>query len=201
MAERIDQTRLDQALQLLAAKLELRGTAPVNLVVCGGSALIQLGLRSRTTKDLDVVALLTADHQLTSPDPLPASLVEAADQVGRDMGFFQDWLNNGPSRGDGGLFQLGLPAGLASRLTAKCYNHSLSVHFVSRVDQIHFKLYAACDQRHGRHMNDLIGLNPTGPELETASRWAMTHDISEGFRSVLQELLTQLGHESIAQRI
>ena len=43
MAEPIDQIRLDQALQLLAGKLELKGAAPVNLVVCGGSALIQLG--------------------------------------------------------------------------------------------------------------------------------------------------------------
>ena len=201
MAEPIDQIRLDQALQLLAGKLELKGAAPVNLVVCGGSALIQLGLRSRTTKDLDVVALLTAAHQLASPDPLPAALLEAAEQVGRDMGFFEDWLNNGPSRGEGGLFQLGLPAGLTSRLTEKRYSHGLSVHFVSRVDQIHFKLYASCDQRNGRHMNDLIGLNPSGVELETASRWARTHDVSEGFRTVLQELLSQLGHESIAQRI
>ena len=192
---------MDQALRLLAGKLELKKAVPVHLVVCGGSALIQLGLRSRTTKDLDVVALLTADHQLMSPDPLPPPLLEAADQVGRDLGFFEDWLNNGPSRGKGGLFQLGLPDGLASRLTEMVYSHSLSVHFVSRVDQIHFKLYAACDQRNGRHMNDLIALNATGDELETAAHWTMTHDVSEGFRTVLQELLTQLGHESIARRL
>lgn len=201
MPERIDQTRLDQALQLLAAKLELRQVPPIGLVVCGGSALIHLGLRSRTTKDLDVVALLTAECELTSPDPLPTPLLEAADQVGRDLGLFEDWLNNGPSHGEGGLFQLGLPAGLASRLTAKRYSDRLTVHFVSRVDQIHFKLYAACDQQSGRHLDDLLALGSTGPEIEMAARWAMTHDISEGFRMTLKELLIQIGHETIAQRI
>ena len=201
MTEHIDQTRLDQALWLLAAKLELRKVPRVGLVVCGGSALIQLGLRSRTTKDLDVVALLNADHELTSPDPLPAALLEAAEQVGRDMSLFEDWLNNGPSRGEGGLFQLGLPEGLAARLTEKHYSNSLSVHFVSRMDQIHFKLYATCDQPNGRHLSDLIALSPTAPELDMAARWAMTHDVSEGFRTILKELLIQIGHEPIAERI
>jgi hypothetical protein len=42
---------------------------------------------------------------------------------------------------------------------------------------------------------------PTAAELEAAARWAMTHDVSEGVMMVLKELLPQLGHESIAERI
>ncbi len=197
----ITQNNIDQAFKLLAGRLDLAQTEPVRLVVCGGSALIAMGLRQRTTRDVDVVALLNATNELTSPDPLPEFLLTAAAQVARDLGLFDNWLNNGPSRGEGGLFQMGLPAGFSGRLTAKEYGSRLTVHFISRLDQIHFKLYAAADQRDGTHLNDLKALHPNSAELEAAARWAMTHDVSEGFKMILQELLTQLGHESIAKKI
>ncbi len=57
------------------------------------------------------------------------------------------------------------------------------------------------DQRDGTHLNDLKALHPAAAELEAAARWSMTHDVSEGFKMVLKELLTQLGHEPVAQRI
>ena len=197
----ITQNNIDQAFKLLAGRLDLAQTEPVRLVVCGGSALIAMGLRQRTTRDVDVVALLNAANELTSPDPLPEFLLTAAAQVARDLGLFDNWLNNGPSRGEGGLFQMGLPAGFSGRLTAKEYGSRLVVHFIGRLDQIHFKLYAAADQRDGTHLNDLKALHPNSAELEAAARWAMTHDVSEGFRMILKELLTQLGHESIAKKI
>ena len=59
----------------------------------------------------------------------------------------------------------------------------------------------AADQRDGTHLNDLKALHLTAAELETAARWAMTHDVSEGVMMVLKELLPQLGHESIAESI
>jgi hypothetical protein len=161
--------------------------------VCGGSALIAMGLRQRTTRDMDVVALLNPANELVSPDPLPDFLLTAAEQVARDLGLFEGWLNNGPSRGEGGLFQMGLPAGFSGRLTA--------VYFIGRLDQIHFKLYATADQRDGTHLNDLKALHPNAAELEAAARWAMTHDVSEGFKMILKELFTRIGHESIAKKI
>jgi hypothetical protein len=108
-----------KALALLAARLELAQFAPMGLVVCGGAALIATGLRRRTTRDVGMVALLDSNNVLASPDPLPEFLVAAADRVARDLGLFAGWLNNGPSRGDGGLFQLGLPDGFVGRLTRK----------------------------------------------------------------------------------
>jgi len=150
---------------------------------------------------MDVVALLSAAQEPISPDPLPDFLLRAADQVARDLGLFEGWLNNGPSRGEGGLFQMGLPEGFVGRLTEKKYGPRLAVYFIGRLDQIHFKLYAAADQRDGTHLNDLKALHPTAEELEAAARWAMTHDVSEGVMMVLKELLTQLGHESVAERI
>ncbi len=201
MQNLLEHENLDKALTLLGARLDLAQTEPLGLVVCGGSALVALGLRRRTTKDMDVVALLNAAHELSNPDPLPDFLVTAAEQVRRDLGLFDGWLNNGPSRGEGGLFQMGLPAGLVSRLTERRYGPRLAVYFVGRLDQIHFKLYAAADQRDGTHLNDLQALLPTSAELEAAARWAMTHDVSEEFRMILKQLLTQMGHESVAKNI
>jgi hypothetical protein len=201
MQNPINHVNLDQAITLLAGRLDLAQSEPVRLVVCGGSALIALGLRQRATRDMDVVALMNAAQELVSPDPLPDFLLTAAEQVARDLGLFEGWLNNGPSRGEGGLFQMGLPAGFVGRLTEKKYGSRLAVHFIGRLDQIHFKLYAAADQRDGTHLNDLKALRPSANELEAAARWAMTHDVSEGFKMVLKELLTQLGHESVTKNI
>lgn len=192
---------LENAFRLLSGRLDLAQTESVRLVVCGGSALIATGLRQRTTKDVDIVALMNSSAHLISPDPLPGFLLEAAQQVARDLGLFDNWLNNGPSSGEGGLYQMGLPQGIADRLTAREYGPRLRVYFIGRLDQIHFKLYAAADQRDGTHLTDLRALNPTGGELDTAAQWAMTHDVSEGFKVVLKETLRELGHESVAERI
>jgi hypothetical protein len=128
-------------------------------------------------------------------------LLNAAKEVARDLGLADNWLNNGPSRDAGGLFQLGLPEGIVSRLHARIYGERLAVHFIGRLDQIHFKLYAAVDSGEGTHLDDLISLKPDDFEMETAARWAMTHDVSSGFRTILKEMLRQIGYESVANRI
>lgn len=146
-------------------------------------------LRDRTTTDVEVVALMSDKRELLSSDPLPVFLLSAARQVARDLGLSADWLNNGPSRGEGGLFQMGLPGGFVARLTERRYGKRLSVFFIAREDQIHVKIYAAADQKSATHLNDLLALKATEAELETAARWTMTHDVSEGFKSVLRDLL------------
>ncbi len=192
---------LETAFRLLAGRLDLAEAEPVGLVVCGGSALIALGLILRTTRDVDVVALMDPAGRLVSPAPLPGSLLKAAKEVARDLALPEDWLNNGPSSDEGGLFQLGLPNGIERRLIERRYGPRLAVYFIGRFDQIHFKLYAAADRRDGTHLDDLLQLKPSGAELEAAARWAMTHDVSEQFREILKGLLRQIGHESVADRI
>ena len=59
----IDSAKLKEALQLLNEQLELHGHPRTELVVCGGSALITMGLVQRTTQDIDV-ALHPADDEL-----------------------------------------------------------------------------------------------------------------------------------------
>jgi len=192
---------IEKALRLLSQRLDLIQSDPLQLVVCGGTALIATNLRQGTTKDVDIVALINAHNELLSPAPLPAVLLEQADQVARDLGLFDNWLNNGPSSGDGGLYQMGLPDGFVARLTPRKFGSRLTVHFIGRLDQIHFKLYAVADQQGGVHVADLRALKPADAELESAARWAMTHDVSDNFKMVLKETLRELGHESVAQRI
>ena len=85
----------------------------------------------------------------------------------------------------------GLPEGFIDRLEEHDYGPALTVHFASRIDQIHFKLYAMVDQGAGKHEGDLRSLEPTRDELMQAARWTRTHDPSEGFR---EELVAALGY-------
>ena len=196
---RLDGEALDKALESVAIRLKENGADPIEIVVCGGSALILTGMVPRTTKDVDIVALATS-RVLRSPDPLPEDLRKAAAEAAEDMGLPDNWLNNGPSRGEGGLFQMGLPRGLAERLHSQRYGSHLTVHFIDRLDQVHFKLYAAAD-RGGYHIEDLRALDPTPDEIEAAARWAMSHDVSKGFVMVLRDLLRRLGHADTAVRL
>jgi len=195
----MDRKALDLALESVTVRLRDNGADPIEIVVCGGSALILTGMVSRVTKDVDIVALASSGV-VRSPDPLPADLRNAAAEAAEDMGLSDGWLNNGPSRGEGGLFQMGLPAGLAERLHSRRYGAHLTVHFIDRLDQIHFKLYAAAD-RGGYHIEDLRALDPTPDEIETAARWAMSHDVSEEFATVLKALLRSLSYADTADRL
>jgi len=95
---------------------------------------------------------------------------------------------------------MGLPKGFVSRLSRKDYGPNLMVFFAGREDQIHFKLYAAVD-RGGYHIADLLTLNPGEKELIRAVRWAITHDVSPGFREVMKNLLKEMGYGQVAEKI
>jgi len=158
------------------------------LAVVGGSALLALGLVSRATKDVDILAIVE-ERVLVSAQPLPAALLDAAHTVARDFGLSDDWLNPGPTS----LLDLGLPDGFYERAQHRVYGPGLEVLFASRVDQIHLKLYATVDQGAGKHFDDLEALQPTEQELLDAARWSRSHDPSEGYRSVLARVLAHFG--------
>ncbi len=187
----LDQMRTHELLAAVGEQLAARG-AHVEIVVIGGSALLASGLISRPTRDIDIVALL-ADQMLVDPRPLPAELIAARDRVARDFGLPENWLNTGPAA----LLDFGLPEGFVERLERQEYGASLTVHFASRFDQIHFKLYAMADQGAGKHEADLRALSPTRAELLAAAHWTRTHDPSEGFREQLVGALSYLGVEDV----
>ena len=186
---------VDGVLAALGEELAAMGAAPVDLLVCGGSALQALCLVHRTTKDVDVLAVVSGELLITA-SPLPASLLGAAKKVARNLGLTDDWINPGPTSALG----LGLPEGVMERAEVRDYGKALTIRFISRYDQIHFKLYAAVDQG-GKHYQDLVALKPTAQELEQAACWSMTHDVSEGYRGEVKRLLIEMGQQGAAERI
>ncbi len=198
--DKLNRNALYNVLQTLADRLRVKNSSHIQLVICGGSALIALNLVSRTTGDVDVVALANRNGVLLSPVPFPEELIEAIHETAVLHGLSDDWLNNRPSSGEGGLFQEGLPEGLLNRAHMRQFGTHLTAYFIDRFDQIHFKVYAAADSM-GVHVNDLMELNPASGELEQAARWCMTLDPSEEFRITIQTMFKELGYGDVAEKL
>lgn len=187
---------LNEVLAALGEQLAL-AESTTHIVVIGGSGLLALGAVSRATRDVDVVAL-NRDGELVSSEPLPEALIAAAKIVARDFRLAPDWLNAAPTS----LLEIGsgLPAGFADRLSTHAFGPALTVSFASRVDQIHFKLYAAADRQEPRDFDDLRALEPTADELKAAAAWARTHNAPGPFDEALTRTLRTFGVEDEGRR-
>lgn len=188
---------LQSVLNALAGFLEADGATPETLVVIGGSALIAMGIVSRTTKDVDILAGIDPEFGLVDPRPMSAALQSAAAKVARELDLDPDWLNTGPAD----QVAAGLPEGFLSRLTRHDYGPSLTLYLPDRLDLIHLKLFAIVDQGPGRHVRDLKALRPSGDELLLAARWVLTQDAGEVFPEIVRTTLTALGHGNLADRL
>ncbi len=194
----LDIHRIDEALGLLAERLRLDGAPAQEIVICGGSSLIARGYVSRVTRDIDVIAWrLRGEAGFVTSRPLPTALLAAASRVEVDLGLPSKWFNDGPAS----LFEMGLPSGFTERLIARKYGTHLTAWFIDRIDQIHFKLYAAADQGPGQHLTDLIALKPTPDEMLAAAQWAFTHDVSLPFKDIVRDMFNQLGYAEVAKKL
>jgi hypothetical protein len=190
---------LNDILTALDRQILLHRGSPIGLVVCGGTALFAMSLTSRTTRDVDVLGSYKNHEKGVSIEPIgsfPDWFQSAAAKVGRDFDLPHDWINTGPEA----QLKSGLPDGFIDRLTKRTYGSNLTVYYISRIDQIHFKLYAAIDQG-GYHTDDLFGLNPTESEIRAAARWVLTQDVSENFRLISRDFLVKKGFHDIARDI
>ena len=158
------------------------------LLAIGGGALQLLGLITRPTRDIDVVAMVT-DADVVAMDTLPGPLMQAVADTAAVFRLPTTWFNAGPQS----LTAFGLPHGILERAHRRAWG-GLVLHIADRRDQIFFKLYAAVDQGpRSKHFDDLRRLEPTSAELKAAAAWAQTHDSSEGFRGELRGALRELG--------
>lgn len=190
---------INDILEALDRQIGVHGGVPLSLVVCGGTALSALGLVMRTTRDMDVLGSVSETENgvtIQSIKKFPEWLVEAANRVGRDFDLPEAWLNLGPAS----QVESGLPEGFEKRLVKKAYGQYLTVYFISRLDQIHFKLYASVDQD-GYHVQDLFALKPTENEMEMAAKWVVTQDVSEVFKALLKDFLEIHNYGDTAKRI
>lgn len=195
--QRLAPDTLQHALDALASFLEADGAAPETLVVIGGSALITLGIVSRATKDVDIMAGVDPERGLIDPRPMSEALRSAADKVARELQLDPHWLNTGPAD----QVLAGLPEGFLSRLTRHDYGPCLTIFYPDRFDLIHLKLFAIMDQGPGRHVSDLQALKPSEEELLHAARWVLTQDAGESFPQIVRNTLTALGHGRLADQL
>jgi len=185
----LDFTTLENALIMLGQRLS-RAKQHYEVVAIGGASLVLLGYIDRTTKDLDLVAIMEAGC-LMSAKHLPQGLLKEITAVGTALELGEHWVNGGPTA----LLEAGLPEGFKNRLVIRKYE-GLTVHFAGRLDQICFKLYAAVDQGpSSKHFADLKRLQPTSSELLTAEKWCLTQDVSSEFSLMLAQASSALGAE------
>lgn len=196
MPNKLPLQQIEDALTLLGDRLRLAGLPPQELIVCGGTSLIARGFVSRATKDVDVLARRVGGADFVSARQLPKEFLDAAERVARDLGLPITWINSGPVD----LFEMGMPDGFMDRLEARSYGH-ITAWYIGRIDQIHFKLYAAVDRGPSRHLTDLLTLEPSDSELLAAARWAMTHDVSPAFRELLKQLLEEIKRDGVAAQL
>ena len=183
---------IEAALQAVGELLQADGQ-PMSIVILGGAALNLLGIVSRTTRDVDIVAVTETPgdraHLARPPKPLPGPLQKAIDQVARDFDLPPNWLNRGPA----GQWDVGLPPGFADRLEWRTYA-GLDVGIADRVDLILFKLEAAADQpdSDSRHFDDLVHLDPTDEELRRAAEWAREKNVGAEYHSIIERVVAHV---------
>lgn len=194
---KLDPSSFFDALDALGSLLGDSGAAPQHLVLVGGAALLAQGLISRTTRDVDILAVIDPQGGLLDPRPLPESLKRAALQVAAELRLDPEWLNTGPAD----QMFAGLPDGFSTRLAKREFGPALTIYLPDRFDLIHLKLFAVVDQGQGRHSHDLKTLAPTDEEMEAAARWVLTQDASEVFPGLVHSTLKALGYGNLVERL
>jgi len=197
------QNEIHAALRRLGKLMLYEYAEPIVLVVCGGSALNVLGIAQRTTKDVDVLAIVddAGGTLVIRKDQLfPPSFVDLVAHIGADIGLLPEWLNMGPKDV---VATYGFPPGMTRRLTRFEYGPSLTVYFIGRLDQVHLKVLAAADPKaQQQHMEDLKErIRPTSAEVHAAIDWLLDRSTSAWFRERLRYVATELNYDDIAAHI
>lgn len=145
-----------------------------DIFICGGAALISLGVISRETQDIDVVA----------PQLDPAFLA-IANRVGNLLGLKEGWFNNGPDD----LLQH-LEGAWKKRARLVFEGKSLRVNCLSRQDLLNTKLWAACDRI--EDVPDIVGMKPNFNEIKTAKKWVLKCDTSKIWPQIVEECVQHI---------
>jgi hypothetical protein len=192
------QEDIRRLLRALSEKMDFYACQPLGIVVCGGAALNVMGVLDRPTRDVDVIALASTGKGplRLSEATFPEEVRRCVHEVAADFGESQAWLHCGPAE----IFRKGLPQGMEQRLSREDIGSRLRVYWVSRLDLICMKLYAAASRsaRPEPHAADLRALRPDGQQLERAREWALTQDDSEEFKQELRRTLIDMGHSDLA---
>ncbi|MBF0106054.1 MAG: hypothetical protein HQM16_12090 [Deltaproteobacteria bacterium] len=139
---------LDRALQVEKCTIEI--------YICGGAALTLLGLTSRETGDVDMIAKV-----------IEPALERAIKRVAKKLGYVDGWLNNKVHP----IIER-LPYNWQKTSTKVYEGKSLTVFSLGRQNLINLKLHACVERRTSDYM-DLVALAPTLPELKKARQYCL----------------------------
>lgn len=182
-------------LRALGTALEQQGAEPVDIVVCGGMALILQGIVDRRTRDIDALGLVVEENGvLVLRKPFMGPDFQAAvERIGTVYGEGKHWLSFAARI----LHDTKLPDDLIERAEMRRYGTRLKVRLCSRYDMIHLKMWGAVN-RGARDIEDLVEIRTTEAEAGAAAAWCL----SEGCqRSTLLIVLERIGHGELAKRL
>jgi Nucleotidyltransferase of unknown function (DUF6036) len=128
------------------------------LIICGGGALIVMGIIDRQTRDVDVLE--------PEIDPI---LKAIAARIGKEFGLSEKWLNNGPES-----LRRDLNTGWEKRTTSIFKGKALELRGLGRADLLASKLFAFCDREDD--FEDVLEMKPTKSELEDIFPWVLQRD-------------------------
>lgn len=194
----MNEENLNTAFELLDEFLTSVKSAPVWLVVGGGSALLVQRVSSRQTKDVDVMAIREWEGNIVSAYPLPDAVKHAAAKVAEELRLDLNWLNGAASLHGIDLSQL--PSWFWQELVTREYGKNLKISFIGRKGLILLKLSAALDRDQRRDMEDLACLNASSDELEDLLRWVLQNIHETPTHIKLPSLLQELGHADLISR-
>ncbi|MEY4787358.1 MAG: hypothetical protein RL692_1252 [Planctomycetota bacterium] len=197
---------LNPLLKELNDALLLEDAAPVDWIVCGGTALALQGIGTRSTRDVDVLGnWMPQELQIVAigifPPAVERAIARVAEAHSELLEIGSRWVNLGPQE----IVKCGLPERFAERLTAMRIGDRLTLHLLGRIDLIALKLYAAADDMGSRqqiHLDDLRLFEPTAEEINRAIHWVQRMpDPHHRIRPSLRNIVKELGHEDLAYYI
>jgi hypothetical protein len=166
---------IDSLLKEMAARLEMAGSAPVELIACGGAAVSMTIDFMRTTADVDILAEVVRDESGRAKPRIPVTpdLDRVASEMADILDLNPDWINSEASV----QTALGLPEGLLERAKAINYGAALTVYFPAREDLLALKIMAAL-QRDEKDAADIRVLMEDGDETKRAVAWCVARGVS-----------------------
>lgn len=185
----------EEYLEALGSILEKESGEPLDILVCGGMALILQGLIDRRTRDIDGIALVTEKdgaYVLKKPH-LKKAFKKALRRVAAVYGITPNWISFQART----LLDDGLPPGIVERAEVRRYGEKLTLRLISRYDQVHLKLKAAI-AREGPDAGDIREMGATEEEIAAAAGWCLELGYS---RREVKEALERIGCGEIAERI
>ena len=143
--------------------------------ICGGAALIALGVVSRSTNDVDLLL-----------PKINAEMKAAIAAMAEKLGLSDGWVNNGPDD----MVEY-LDQGWRERCTQIFSGQALKVFCLSRQELLNTKLWAACDRIDD--VPDILAMSPSEDELAVARQWVLRCDGASLWAEIVDQCVAHIG--------